>query len=276
MRFDLAVAVRPPRGQRGRWSGAQPSWGGSGAQQKGSMPPRMTNEPGDFSAPTASEEKFPVRILRGRARALALQIAAEARAGMGLHERRHRPRLPHPPRAGQRRAPPDLRDGLWPRALAQAALRHRRRAGARGPVGAVGRDPGRAAARRLRGPPGRRPAAAGGGACPAAAAGIGAGAAAEGCGRGRWRAPGRRGRRAGPRAWAGPRGHTAFVPDLAARAPGGRFREGGRLRAGRGAEPARAHDRAERTARASSARRWPSGCAPRRCWPTRRRSRPAG
>ncbi len=44
------------------------------------MPPPMTNEPGDPSAPSASDEKFPARVLRGRARALSLQIAAEARA----------------------------------------------------------------------------------------------------------------------------------------------------------------------------------------------------
>jgi 16S rRNA (cytosine967-C5)-methyltransferase len=40
----------------------------------------MTNEPPGPSSPSDSDEKFPVRVLRGRVRALVLQIAAEARA----------------------------------------------------------------------------------------------------------------------------------------------------------------------------------------------------
>jgi 16S rRNA (cytosine967-C5)-methyltransferase len=40
----------------------------------------MTNEPTGPPGPHASDEKFPARVLRGRVRALTLQIAAEARA----------------------------------------------------------------------------------------------------------------------------------------------------------------------------------------------------
>ena len=52
--------------------------------------------------------------------------------GVGVRDRHHRANLPGAPRAGERRAPPDRRDGLRPHPHGSAAGRHRRRAAAAG------------------------------------------------------------------------------------------------------------------------------------------------
>ena len=210
----------------------------------------MTNETGLPSKPRAEP-----RLLRGRARALTLEIAAEARAEWAYTSdviarafRTHRELG-----SGERRH--DRRDGLWPRALAPAAGRHRRGDAARRRAQPSGetRDELLLVAYEARQ-----------GAEPAATADRAAAAAAARAASARLLAARVRAEEAGLGSTrARPGGAAPVLPHLAARAAASTTRARREaLRAGRGHEPARAAGGAGQhrpgRARRAGPRGWPT------------------